>query len=54
MLTNDVQFAFETLKRACLEDPVLAFADFEKKFLLNTDTSKLGLGVVLSQKQSDG
>ena len=31
--------------------PVLAFADFEKPFLFETDTSKEGLGVVLSQKQ---
>ena len=26
--------AFETLKRACLEAPVLVFADFDKPFLL--------------------
>ena len=54
MLTSDAQVAFVTLKKACLEDPVLAFADFNKPFLLETDTSKLGLGAVLSQKQSDG
>ena len=46
--------AFETLKKACLEAPVLAFADFNKPLLLETDTSKLGLGAVLSQKQADG
>ena len=34
--------------------PVLVFSDFEKPFLLETDASKEGLGVVLSQKQSDG
>ena len=33
--------------------PVLAFADYTKNFLLETDTSKEGLGVVLSQKQAD-
>ena len=54
MLTRDVQAAFETLKKACLEAPVLAFADFSKPFLLETNVSKLGLGVVLSQKQPDG
>ena len=32
---------------------VLAFADYTKDFLLKTDTSKEGLGVVLSQKQED-
>ena len=45
---------FETLKRACLEAPVLAFADFDKPFLLETNASKLGLGAVLSQKQANG
>ena len=42
------------LKKACLEVPVLNFADFNKPFLLETDASKLGLGAVLSQKQTDG
>ena len=49
-----MQIAFEILKKACFEAPVLTFADFNKPFLLETDASKLGLGVVLSQKQSDG
>ena len=34
--------------------PVLAFTDYTKPFLLETDASKDGLGVVLSQKQTDG
>ena len=46
--------AFETLKRACMPAPVLAFTDYTKPFLLDTDVSKDGLGVVLSQKQTDG
>ena len=46
--------SFETLKKACPEAPVLAFANFEKPLLLETDASKLGLGAVLSQKQTDG
>ena len=37
----------------CLMSPVLAFADFKKPFLLETDASIEGLGVVLSQKQDD-
>ena len=41
------------LKKACLEAPVLAFANFDKPFLLETNANKLGLGAVLSQKQTD-
>ena len=37
-----------------MNSPVLAFADYTKDFLLETDTSKEGLGAVLSQKQADG
>ena len=52
-LTEEALDAFGTLKKACPEAPVLAFAGFKKPFLLKTDTSKLGLGAVLSQKQTD-
>ena len=36
-----------------MQSPVLAFADYTTDFLLETDASKEGLGVVLSQKQED-
>ena len=36
-----------------MSSPLLAFADYMKDFLLETDASKEGLGVVLSQKQGD-
>ena len=44
---------FEALKQACMNSLVLAFADYTKDFLLETDASKEGLGAVLSQKQED-
>ena len=34
--------------------PILAFADYTKLFLLETDASKDGLGAVVLQKQADG
>ena len=42
------------VKTSVYEQPVLAFADYTKDFLLKTDTSKEGFGAVLSQKQADG
>ena len=53
-LSKEALKAFELLKQACMDSPVLAFADYTKDFLLETDTSKEGLGAVLSQKQEDG
>ena len=45
--------AFQALKQASMSAPVLTFADYTKDLLLKTDTSKEGLGVVLSPKQAD-
>ena len=53
-LSKDALEAFQVLKQACMNSPVLAFADYTKGFLLETDASKEGLGAVLSQKQVDG
>ena len=52
-LTPEAVEAFDLLKTKCVTTPVLAFADFEKPFLLETDASSCGLGAVLSQKQDD-
>ena len=53
-LSPDAREAFDHLKAACLQAPILAFLDFNKPFLLETDASRRGLGAVLSQKQADG
>ena len=53
-LPPDALDAFEKLKMCCMTAPVLAFADFEKEFHLETDVSSEGLGAILSQKQPDG
>ena len=45
---------FQELKIKCLTAPLLAFMDFKKPFLLETDALIEGLGAVLSQKQDDG
>ena len=46
--------AMDVLKGKVQSMPFLVFHDFDKPFLLETDASKEGLGVVLSQKQSNG
>ena len=54
LLSEDALRAFKALKQACMMAPILAFTDYTKLFLLETDASKDGLGAVLSQKQADG
>ena len=53
-LPQEAREAFDRLKAACLQAPILAFPDFDKPFLLEMDAPGKGLGDVLSQKQSDG
>ena len=53
-LTSEALIAFEELNMRCMTAPVLAFADFEKPFQLETDASKEGLGAVLLQEVDDG
>ena len=52
--TPDCKDAFEKLKKLLVSAPILAFPDFSKSFILDTDASATGLGAVLSQLGDDG
>ena len=49
----DCQAAFTKLRTLLTEAPVLAYPQFDREFLLETDASGEGLGAVLSQEQDD-
>ena len=53
-LNKEAKEAFNILKKAAMIAPVLTYPDPNKEYLLEMDASKLGLGAVLLQKQSDG
>lgn len=46
------QQAFETLKEKLCDQPILGYADFSKPFEVEVDSSNLGLGAVLFQRQN--
>ena len=43
-LPEDALRVFNALKQVCMSTPVLAFADYIKEFLLETNAPKEGLG----------
>ena len=45
--------AFNELKRELTNHPILAYPDFNKKFILDTDASDYGIGGVLSQVEGN-
>uniref|UniRef100_A0AAV2JY02 Reverse transcriptase/retrotransposon-derived protein RNase H-like domain-containing protein n=1 Tax=Knipowitschia caucasica TaxID=637954 RepID=A0AAV2JY02_KNICA len=46
---EDCETAFQALKSCLCSSPVLRSPDFEQRFLVQTDASAVGLGVVLAQ-----
>ena len=52
--SKDCQEAFERLRKALVSAPVLAYPDYTRPFILDTDASNTGIGAVLSQVDSDG
>ena len=49
--TAECMAAYQELKELLLKEPVVAYPDFSVTFQLYTDTSNLGLGAILAQKQ---
>ena len=48
------QETFDRLKDALTSSPILAYPNYDKPFILETDASLKGLGAVLSQEDDDG
>ena len=48
------QQAFDQLRGCLCSSPVLAYSNFSKPFILDTDASDVGLGGVLSQIDGEG
>ena len=52
--TEECELGFTNLKQALISAPILAYPDYSKEFILETDASLKGLGAVLSQRGDDG
>ena len=52
--TKECDEAFQRLKERMVQTPILAYPDFDKEFILDTDASFDTIGAVLSQKDSSG
>ena len=51
---SECQKAFDTLRQQLCSAPILAYPDFTRQFILDTDASDVGIGAVLSQVDEEG
>ena len=52
--STECQASFDVLKRLLCSPPILAYPDYSRPFLLDTDASDTGIGAVLFQQADDG
>ena len=52
--TSEAVASFEALKQALCSAPVLALPDWDLPFILTTDWSRVAIGAVLSQENTEG
>ncbi|GFW54097.1 retrovirus-related Pol polyprotein from transposon 17.6 [Trichonephila clavipes] len=53
-ILSECQESFVQLKGKLLTNPVLYAPDFKRQFILQTDTSDTGIGIVLAQRNDRG
>ena len=51
---GDCDSAFLEIKRGLTSAPIMAYPQFDKEFILDTDASGSAIGAVLSQRHEDG
>ena len=50
----EIEKSFLELKNRLTQQPVLYAPDFNREFIIQTDASNVGIGVVMAQKKEDG